>query len=850
MKGIYLLIALSFIVSVNKVLAQYLTNGDFETFNSAAADPTRIQHASGWTDDVGYEQHSSGTPLTGSADHYYSSPATGATIFSSDPRGGQGHAGIVLKSENGNAAYREFIKRQTLSLTAGTTYLVEFWVRKVDGTLPSQVGAYVSASDVEYASNGIQSTITPVCNATLTNPSTEYQLVSGCFTAQVTGTHYIVLGNFGYNGDAGNDLNYVFIDDVSITAAPSVPDPTAIFSLNGGPVYCEGDPILASAGASNGFDSYKWICTSSSGAQIRGMQWEYTNSIPDLDVVSFVNQNGSNFPFQPGECYNLTLLLRNACQQSSQTIQFCIDDPSVSIIFDGQPVCEGQSFDLEVTGDNGWTYSWSNGQSGVGLREITETATPNVTQYTVTVTTPAGCQSTETVNIVVHTNNNTPPFYSGIDGGIEFTAYVNAGDDLTFSYWVADSPNENVFLGSNGLPSGSTLTPINGNAAQGIFQWNNIPDNAEGLYTFNATSNDNNACGVLSALQTYKIKVVCEDCPIEVYYENRMPNNSPLPETTIAGYRIVAGESVDPNQTDGPVETGSDFVEFRAPAIDLMPGFTGGANFDAIIDMGTCLQDCESFCCDQFSGFSYDTPFGNVVAPIHPTNPVIWYLRDEDNPFCAFGGATKYRIEVFQDQDLIYTREEEPQGCCPFESPSPSNPIPYSSIYWDGTDNSFLGGNNLVASGDYVIYIKLWSPCGDELTLSPIPVYVYGYNSGMILADGQDGYSETLAEIYQDRQQGEVEQGGSPLTSKEVQDYIQVREIKVFPNPTSDKFQLLGVIVGDQVELLDVVGKQLYKKVCSNGLMEFDLSLQPSGTYFVKITSNQGAATTVKIIKE
>ncbi len=51
------------------------------------------------------------------------------------------------------------------------------------------------------------------------------------------------------------------------------------------------------------------------------------------------------------------------------------------------------------------------------------------------------------------------------------------------------------------------------------------------------------------------------------------PSNNPLPSETKAGHSIVAGTSVDLLQTDGPVNTGTAVVTFRAPVIDLKTGF-------------------------------------------------------------------------------------------------------------------------------------------------------------------------------------------------------------------------------------------------------------------------------------
>ncbi|CAG5082301.1 hypothetical protein [Parvicella tangerina] len=478
------LILFTLILSSRLILAQYINNGSFEQLNSTTVDVYHLENAVGWSDDdVFYGTSPTGTNWWGSSDclNPYWTPSVAPP---EDPRTGIVNLGMRLQEQK----YGEYAKTATLPLTAGNDYIIEFWVKQVQGppTL-NHIQAYISTDNLGHVIDNDIPLVVPQISEHVSYG--DYKKVTGCFTPTTSGVHYLIIGNFEVK-DEDSPRVYIFIDDVAMYDASPVPAPNSVdFDFtNNQTSFCPGDLFFAIDNGSSGFSHYNWTIEQS-GVLVGETGWIESTTIADEYIPGLISSGGIA-SVQEGECFDLTLHVRNGCEVISTTKTFCYDEfPDPSIIFDGQPVCEGQSFDLEVTGDNGWTYSWSNGQSGVGLREITETATPNVTQYTVTVTTPAGCQSTETVNIVVHTNNNTPPFYSGIDGGIEFTAYVNAGDDLTFSYWVADSPNENVFLGSNGLPSGSTLTPINGNAAQGIFQWNNIPDNAEGLYTFNATSN-------------------------------------------------------------------------------------------------------------------------------------------------------------------------------------------------------------------------------------------------------------------------------------------------------------------------------------------------------------------------
>ncbi len=778
--------------------------------------------------------------------------------FHYNPRNGNGHAWTANNVGLG-ASYREIFYGKATGLVAGNNYLVEFYVSRSDGTAPLKFGAFLAKSGTlpnqfyTNQTNG-EGSFSNVVAPQILYPDIwhimpthhSYIKVTGCFYATQSGTHDILIGCFENTDqftEQNSPLNGFRVDDVSVTLNNSIISPIAEITMSN--IYCMGDQIIADGTPSINDLSHEWEIY-----KLFGSSYGLIRRIPiSENSAGLLNISNYILP-QPGECYKIVLHTYNECRDSYE-YEFCIDNPSsASIVFNGQPVCEGQSFDLEVTGENGWTYAWSTGQSGVGLKNITTIADPNVTQYSVTVTTPSGCQSTESVDIVVHANNNFPPSISGINGGNETIAYANAGGNLSFNIYTSDSPNEIVkIISVVGKPNGSVFNLVNSFQESGSFTWNNIPNNAEGLYSFMVTAEDNNTCGLSSTEKTFYIKIVCEDCPLDVYYENRTPNNSPLPSSTIAGHKIVAGENVDPNQTNGLVETGNDFVTLRAPIIDLMPGFTGGSNFDAIIDAGTCLQDCETFCCEQFTGFSYDTPIGNVFTPGNQDGVNdFWYLRDEDNPFCAFGGATKFRLEVYQGQTITYVKEEEPVGCCPFVSPAPSNPIAYSSIFWDGRNNTPLGGNNLVLSGDYQWIVKIWSPCGDEITLSG-QVYVFGSNSGMILED-EDGYSENLARIYEEKEQDESDFNSELTVGLDAENTSEVSQIRIFPNPSIDKFQICGVSRGDKVEVVDIMSKVIQTNYSLSETLQIDLSNESTGTYFIKITNSNYFNAIFKIVKE
>lgn len=822
----------------------FIVNGGFETDNPSAPNPARIEHAQGWNDD--FRWIASG-PNFGTADHYYPGPGS-TTFYTADPHTGSKHAGIAVETGiSSNLHYREFIEVTSLSLTAGQDYWVEFWVKRANGSKPLNIGAYLTTSNPSILVDQSVGLVTPQVSSILT---TGWQRIGGAFTPAMTGNYNMIIGHYTTTS-GGTAGHYIFVDDVAIfECTPSV-IPSADFNLISGNAYCLGDPIIAADNGSIDFQDYRWICTDDMGTVIGQSPWNSSGTITDLNVVNFVSSFGFT-TLEEGKCYDITLEVRDQCETDSHTLNFCIEDPNVDFIFDGLPVCEGLPFTLEVTGDNGWQYDWSTGDSGIGIKTITPVADETVTSYTVTVTTGAGCTSTQTINVIVHDNTPTPPSVGGINGTSDYVTFVNEGNTLSFLIPSSDVSGEATTMGiGSAIPGGSSLGFSGTPFESGTFTWN-VPIGATGYHSFDVFATDNNSCAINSHSETFIIKVICEDCPETIYYENRTPASSPLPALTIAGASIVAGTSVDPAQVDGPVDVGTNSVEFRAPRIDLMPGFTGSPPyFSAIRDIGTCTDDCETFCCDQFSGFSYDTPFFNVITPNGDGVNDFWYLSDVNNPFCAFGGATKFRIEVHDPgvPKIVYVKEIDPTGCCPFEAPAPSNPIAHSSIFWDGTDNTPLGGGAIAQAGSYEVLIRIWSPCGDVIDLSNIQVFSFGPGKSSSGGDGIVG-SDRFTEYVEN--QIDLDLPIVPLigATKKVEIFGEGKTVQLFPNPATDQINIITSFDVRNVEVYALTGGLLKSEALNSTRTIIAISDLSPGMYLVRVYDQTGNFTTHSIVKE
>ena len=222
-----------------------------------------------------------------------------------------------------------------------------------------------------------------ICNgqsATLTaSGANTYSWSNGALTAMVAlnptiNTTYTVIGT---NTAGCSDANS---QTITVIASPTV---SIASSTN---VICPGGTIILTA---NGADTYSW----NMGAA--------TNTIactPTVNTTYTVAGTSTT-----SGCSNTAV----------QTVT--VFPPPIISITGGGIYCEGQTVTLTAAGAN--TYSWD---SGANTTSIISSPTFNTT-YTVTGTSPAGCVSSATTNIIVTTCTGLTPLVlkQSISSGIE-----------------------------------------------------------------------------------------------------------------------------------------------------------------------------------------------------------------------------------------------------------------------------------------------------------------------------------------------------------------------------------------------------------------------------------------------
>jgi len=515
------------------------------------------------------------------------------------------------------------------------------------------------------------------------------------------------------------------------------------------------------------------------------------------------------------------------------------------------PVCEGEDLTLTVGGDPDWTYYWSTGQSGVGLQEITTPSSTDIDSYSVTAEYLPGCSlsvATLEEQVVVHDNENVPPMCTGGD------FYVQAGDLLNFDIPSSDSPNEWVTIASGAVPAGSSFSVVDLNAQYqtGHFSWQPNDDDL-GFYSIVVTVTDNNVCGALSGTCEFNVKVICEYCPICVYYENRSPGGLPLPDLTVAGHCIVAGEDVDPGQTNGLVNTGDASVEFRAPEITLEPGFTAGPGFLAVADPNTCVDDCLD-CCDNWTGLTMETPLPNVMSPNGNGVNDFWYVKDQLHPYCAFS-ASEYELWIFNNGDDLLYHKQDHGFCCPFQAPAPGFDIPHSSIYWDAYTNLSAPGlcaGCPVSDGTYFYILHLESSCGGYQEFTGEIEVLDGPGFG----GGGEGMMQQVDEhreaMLLPRSVHSTDDGTLHGTDKEV---VLVplsadAPFRIFPNPASSEVTIQCVKEMASIEVQDPFGRVVLRSIPSGEQAIIDLEWLSEGSYVILVYDSAGTPYLGRVVKQ
>jgi len=735
------------------------------------------------------------------------------------PHSGDGHGHFWSQVVSGSDGGAEIMYGTTHSLTSGQTYKVSFWLFNNNGNpLDISVSAYLSHDLPSPTSlNPFVFSVTPQITFI---PKGSYTRYTFCYTATQSGTHYLTIGSFtlpeatNWSTNVMTDFN---VDDVSVTSIAGLPVNASSVSI-ASPNVCVGNTVLVDGSASTADTEHEWSVYQLNGSSETLI---YSGTLQSGAAGTFnVSTAMTGHSVEPGDCYRVYLRTYGACPADSH-VDFCYDDPDIDFLNNGSPVCLNAPVDLQVTGDNGWTYLWKQGgdtlSNGIGQKMLTVTPTTIGTKlYSVTVTTAAGCTHTELYSLSVQNTTNVAPWFDGINGSGEFTAYVTSGNGIGFSSTLFnDNAGELLTVNENtsGIPFPVTLIRPFQSGEQMQFWWQTtgVPP---GTYSFLLITDDHNTCSPGIDTVKFIIIVICDHCPTCIGYENRSAATTPLPPETKVGKCIEAGMYQN-------VIVGNNPVLFQAGNYILLGNyFDSGSNgsFEAVIDPSTCVSDCQD-CCVDWDGFTYDTP--PIVTHMNlddsdPTND-FFYLTDVNHPFCAFN-AKGFHLTIYDDdENFIYETEYYGEECCPFESPSPEHPMTHSSIFWDGLRESSTHQQVHAFDGIYYWKVTLYGCNGESIVLNER--IHYGLFTGMAQAPG-----------------GAMTE--QQLQAAEIQRELDKRfeEIGLMPNPASSTVNITGFADNELLsyQLFDERGLMISKKE-QLSQHSFDVSRLSDGTYYCRI---------------
>ena len=244
---------------------------------------------------------------------------------------------------------------------------------------------------------------------------------------------------------------------------------TVIVTIQGGPLtvvvsanpssICEGESVQLDATASGGSGSYTYTWSSNPA----GFSSNLPNPIvsPTQTTTYFVTVNDG---------FNTTI---------GSVVVTVNPIPNATIIPSNVSICYGSSTTLTASG--GATYQWSNGATSASI-QVTPSSTTN---YTVTVTTSAGCSATANATVTVNELPNVTISASNTTICNGQTVVLTAAGASTY-IWSNNLGTNNPV---NANPSNTTTYYVTGTDVNGCSATANVVITVNPSYIFNETHN-------------------------------------------------------------------------------------------------------------------------------------------------------------------------------------------------------------------------------------------------------------------------------------------------------------------------------------------------------------------------
>ena len=144
------------------------------------------------------------------------------------------------------------------------------------------------------------------------------------------------------------------------------------------------------------------------------------------------------------------------------------------------------------------------------------------------------------------------------------------------------------------------------------------------------------------------------------------------------------------------------------------------------------------------------------------------------------------------------------------------------TITWDGTDAS----GNMVPDGTYKITIQSTWDHSSGNTVTTSYTFVKGPNSDIQTPASDANFTNISLQWIP--------------SAAEVTENTTLTNLSVFPNPSNDGMFTMNYSNGKSYSVIDIQGNVIETKELqdAHGIIELDLSAQPNGTYFLRLTGS------------
>ncbi|HYV90569.1 MAG TPA: PKD domain-containing protein [Chitinophagales bacterium] len=350
---------------------------------------------------------------------------------------GNGYAAIITGLYDGCPVCREYIQSSLTSpLVAGTTYLVQMYVRPGDFNkyVVNNEGIYISIAQISQPGNQAITGVTPQAeSATIISDTSQWTLVSGTFVA-AGGEQYITIGNFHDNANT-------LLDTVSFPGGSCI-------LVTEGAMYMIDSVYVGIANLSN-FPAAGLMADDSSFCEVScinftdvstnnptSWQWYFPGAIPS----SSTDQNPSNVCYDTAGTYDVTLIVANAF--GADTIVMT----SFVTVYPPPAANITQSNDTLYAAAAA-SYQWFTGGNAIAGATNSFYLPPSEDFYSVVITNADGCTASDTIYFSLASQSNFSAADTTICQKFCLDFFDQSGNNPTSWLWQ--------FQG--GSPSSSTL---------------------------------------------------------------------------------------------------------------------------------------------------------------------------------------------------------------------------------------------------------------------------------------------------------------------------------------------------------------------------------------------------------